>query len=53
MEFHSSWYGVFIVPQWCRKEVVPEHMDACLWDLLYASRSVPTRVHGMVEVDPH
>ena len=52
-EWSSSLYGVCVVPQWCHKEEVPEHLDGCLWVLLSASRSVPTKVHGMVEVDPH
>ena len=35
------------------EEEVLEHLDGCLWVLLSASHDVPTRVHGMVEVDPH
>ena len=49
----SPLYGVSVVPQWCCKEEVPEHLDGCIWVLLSASRYVPTMVHGMVKVDIH
>ena len=32
-------------------ETVPEHLEGCFWVLMCASRSAPTMVHGMVEVD--
>ena len=52
-ELSSSLYGVCILPQWCRKEEVPEHLDGCLQVLLFVGRFVPTMVHGMVEVSLH
>ena len=52
-EWSLSLYGIYIVPQWCHKEEVLEHMDGCIWVIFSTSRSVPTMVHGMVKEDLH
>ena len=52
-EWNSSLYGVFVIPQWCHKEEVPEHMDGCLQVLLSVIHYVPKMVHDMVEVYLH